>query len=86
MGDTWWIGVPVSFAVSEMLTLQANLAYADFDMNGDGVEISGSAIYAISDGAAVDLDIGYFAWSAPDEVQNPKKILLVSVSPLTYKF
>jgi hypothetical protein len=72
LGDTWWIGVPVSFAVSEMLTLQANLAYVDFDVNGDGVEISGSAIYKISDGASVDLDIGYFAWSAPDEVQNPE--------------
>jgi hypothetical protein len=69
-GDTWWIGVPVSFAVSEMLTLQGNLAWADFDTNGDGFEISGSAIYAISDGCSVDLDVGYFAWSAPDEVQN----------------
>jgi hypothetical protein len=69
-GDTFWIGVPISFAVSEMLTLQANLAYADFDNNGDGFEISGSAIYAISDGCSVDLDVGYFAWSAPDEVQN----------------
>jgi hypothetical protein len=69
-GDTWWIGVPVSFAVSEMLTLQGNLVYADFDANGDGFEISGSAIYAISDGCSVDLDVGYFAWSAPDGVQN----------------
>jgi len=57
-GDTFWIGVPISFAVSEMLTLQANLAYADFDNNGDGFEISGSAIYAISDGCSVDLDVG----------------------------
>ena len=69
-GDTWWIGVPVSFAVSEMLTLQGNLVYADFDENGDGFEISGSAIYAISDGASVDLDVGYFSWSAPDSVTN----------------
>ena len=69
-GDTFWIGVPVSFAVSEMLTLQANLVYADFDENGDGFEISGSAIYAISDGCSVDLDLGYFAWSAPDTVDN----------------
>ena len=69
-GDTWWIGVPISFAVSELLTLQANLVWADFDTNGDGFEISGSAIYAISDGCSVDLDVGYFAWSAPDEVQN----------------
>ncbi len=30
-GDTFWIGVPISFAVSELLTLQANLVYADFD-------------------------------------------------------
>ncbi len=71
-GDTWWIGVPVSFAVSEMLTLQGNLAYADFDTGGDGFEISGSAIYKISDGCSVDLDVGYFAWSAPDEVENPE--------------
>jgi hypothetical protein len=69
-GDTWWIGVPVSFAVSEMLTLQGNLAYADFDENGDGFEISGSAIYKISDGCTVDLDVGYFAWSAPDSFDN----------------
>jgi hypothetical protein len=67
-GDTWWVGVPVSFAVSEMLTLQANLAYADFDEGGDGIEISGSAIYKISDGCSVDLDVGYFAWSEPDDI------------------
>jgi hypothetical protein len=61
--DTWWVGLPVSFAVSEALTLKANLAYFDYDISGDAFEISGSAIYAISDGASVDLDIGYLAWS-----------------------
>lgn len=61
--DTWWIGLPVSFAVSEALTLQGNLVYADYDTVGDAFEISGSAIYAISDGASVDLDIGYLAVS-----------------------
>ena len=57
-GDTRWIGIPLSFAVSEMLTLQGNLVYAVFDGTGEGFEISGSTIYAISDGASVDLDIG----------------------------
>jgi len=66
MGDTWWIGAPVSFAVSEMLTLKGNLVYADFDTMGDAVEISGSAIYAISDGAGVRYDIGYLAYSQGD--------------------
>ena len=65
-GDTWWIGVPVSFAVSEMLTVKGNLAYADMDEFGEAFEISGSVIYAISDGASVDLDIGYLAYSQGD--------------------
>jgi hypothetical protein len=67
LGDTWWIGAPISFAVSEMLTLTGNLVYADFDTAGDGFEISGSATYKISDGAAVRADIGYLAYSAGDD-------------------
>lgn len=69
-GDTWWIGVPITFAVSEAMSVGANLVYADFDTGGDGFEISGTIVYNISDGASVDLDVGYFAWSAPDEVVN----------------
>ena len=66
-GDTWWIGLPVSFAVAEVLTVKGNLVYADMDAFGDAFEISGSVIYAISDGASVDLDIGYLAYSQGDD-------------------
>lgn len=65
-GDNWWIGVPVTFAVSEMLSLGANLAYIDMDAFGDGFEISGTAKYLISDGANVTFDIGYLAYSEGD--------------------
>jgi len=66
--DNWWIGVPVTFAVSEMLSLKANLVYVDMDTFGDGVEISGSAKYLISDGANFQFDIGYLAYSAGDDI------------------
>ena len=62
----WWIGVPVTFAVSEMLTLGANLAYIDMDDFGEGFEISGTAKYLISDGANVQWDIGYLGYSQGD--------------------
>ena len=75
LGDTWWIGVPVTFAVSEMLSLKGVLAYADFDTGGDGFEISGSAKYLISDGLNFQWDIGYLAYSATgdeiDEEESP---------------
>jgi len=61
--SNWWIGVPVSFAVSEMLTLKGNLAYIDMDEFGEGFEISGSLVYLISDGANVQWDIGYLGYS-----------------------
>jgi hypothetical protein len=64
--DTWWIGAPISFAVSEMLTLKANLIYVDMDTFGDGFELSGGAVYAISDGANVEFLIGYVGYSAGD--------------------
>lgn len=64
LGDTWFVGVPVTFAVSEMLSLKAILAYADFDTGGDAFEISGSAKYLISDGANFQWDIGYLGYSA----------------------
>ena len=64
--SNWWIGVPVTFAVSEMLTLKGNLAYIDMDEFGEGFEISGSAVYLISDGANVQWDIGYLAYSQGD--------------------
>jgi len=74
LGDTWWIGVPVTFAVSEMLSLKAVLAYADFDTGGDAFEISGSAKYLISDGLNFQWDIGYLGYSADtdtDEEESP---------------
>jgi hypothetical protein len=68
LGDTWWIGAPMTFAVSEMLTLGANLVYADFDTGGDGFEVSGYAVYKISDGADVRVDLGYLAYGAGDDI------------------
>ncbi len=62
--DNWWIGVPITFAVSEMLSLGANLVYIDMDTFGDGFEISGTAKYLISDGANFQFDIGYLGYSA----------------------
>ena len=63
----WWIGVPVTFAVSEMLTLGGNLAYVDMDNYGDAWEISGTLKYLISDGSNVQWDIGYLGFSEGDD-------------------
>jgi len=68
LGDTYWIGVPISFAVSESLVLKANLVYGDFDTGGDAFEISGKATYTISDGATVDFIAGYLAYSADSDL------------------
>ena len=65
--SNWWIGVPVTFAVSEMLTLGGNLAYIDMDEFGEGFEISGTLKYLISDGANVQWDIGYLGYSQGDD-------------------
>ena len=62
----WWIGVPVTFAVSESLTIGGNLAYVDMDDFGDAWEISGTLKYLISDGANVQWDIGYLGYSRGD--------------------
>ena len=64
--SNWWIGVPVTFAVSEMLTVGGNLVYIDMDEFGEGFEISGTLKYLISDGANVQWDIGYLAYSQGD--------------------
>ena len=64
--SNWWIGVPVTFAVSEMLTIGGNLAYVDMDEFGDAWEISGTLKYLISDGANVQWDIGYLGYSRGD--------------------
>jgi len=64
--SNWWIGVPVTFAVSEMLTIGGNLAYIDMDEFGEGFEISGTLKYLISDGANVQWDIGYLGYSQGD--------------------
>jgi len=62
--DTTFIGGTVGFKASEALTLTGILAYAQFDEYGDGFEISGRARYGISDGAAIQWDIGYLSWSS----------------------
>jgi hypothetical protein len=64
--SNWWVGVPVTFAVSEMLTLGGNLAYVDMDEFGEAFEISGTLKYLISDGANVQWDIGYLGFSRGD--------------------
>lgn len=61
--DTSFIGATVGFKASEALTLTGILAYADWDDFGDGFEISGRAVYGISDGANIQWDIGYLAMS-----------------------
>lgn len=62
--DTTFIGGTVGFKASEALTLTGILAYAQFDDYGDAFEISGRARYGISDGAAIQWDIGYLSWSS----------------------
>ncbi len=62
--DTTFIGGTVGFKASEALTLTGILAYAQYDEFGDGFEISGRARYGISDGAAIQWDIGYLSWSS----------------------
>ncbi len=61
--DTTFIGATVGFKASEALTLTGILAYADYDDFGDAFEVSGRARYGISDGAAIQWDIGYLAFS-----------------------
>jgi len=62
--DTTFIGGTVGFKASEALSLTGILAYAQYDDQGDGFEISGRAVYGISDGANVQWDIGYLSWSS----------------------
>ena len=62
--DTTFIGGTVGFKASEALTLTGILAYAQYDEQGDAFEISGRARYGISDGAAIQWDIGYLSWSS----------------------
>ena len=64
ISDTTWFGGKVGFKASEALTLTGILAYAQFDEQGDGFEISGKAAYGISDGAKITWDIGYLSWSS----------------------
>jgi len=66
-GDWWWIGLPVSFTVSENILLKANLVYADIDKFGSLTEVSGSMIYTISDGANFQWDIGYLGVSLDND-------------------
>ena len=68
--DTTFIGGTVGFKASEALTLTGILAYAQYDDYGDGFEISGRARYGISDGAAIQWDIGYLSWSADSSIVN----------------
>ncbi|PID41220.1 MAG: hypothetical protein CR981_04195 [Proteobacteria bacterium] len=58
-GDTTFFGGIFGFDVSEDLSLEGVLAYADVDEMGSAFEVSGSAKYVISDGANVKWDIGY---------------------------
>jgi len=66
-GDSFWIGAPITFAVSEKLSLKGNLVYADIDEVGEVFEISGSAKYLISDGLNFQWDLGYLGYSADSD-------------------
>ncbi len=50
-GDTTFFGAIAGFKASDKLSLGANVLYATIDDGPDLVEVSGSAKYAISDGA-----------------------------------
>ena len=63
-GDTTWFGGKFGFKASEALKLTGILAYATIDNVGDGFEISGRAVYSISDGCIVQWDLGYLNWSS----------------------
>lgn len=61
LGDTIWAGAVPGFKVSEALSLKGNLVYADVDDVATVYEVSGSMVYAISDGASLQWDVGYLA-------------------------
>lgn len=66
--DTTFVGGTVGFKASEALSLTGILAYADFDDFGDGFEISGRAVYQVSDGANIQWDMGYLSWSMDNDI------------------
>ncbi len=76
-GDTVFVGVQPSYKVSQDLTLTAFVAYSDISENAanggsltednSNWEFSGSASYAISDGASINAAIGYVDWDKGDQ-------------------
>lgn len=59
-GDTAFAALVPSVKVSEQLTLTAVVAYADIDGPLESaLEVSGSAAYAVTDGATVTAELGY---------------------------
>jgi hypothetical protein len=68
-GDTAFAALVPSVKVSEQLTLTAVVAYADIDgpLNS-ALEVSGSAAYAVTDGATVTAELGYLDF---DGAENP---------------
>jgi hypothetical protein len=68
--DTWWIGGTAAFKVSEDLSVKGNLVYADLKDFANAFEISGSLVYAISDGANFVWDIGYLGLNADNDLDT----------------
>ncbi|KAB2891206.1 MAG: porin [Desulfobulbaceae bacterium] len=64
LGDTLFGALVPSFKVSEELTLTGVVAYADIDNDlldsvDSAFEVSGSAVYAVTDGAELSFEAGY---------------------------
>ncbi|MCK5515934.1 MAG: hypothetical protein KAI39_03580 [Desulfobulbaceae bacterium] len=62
-GDTVWGSFSANYAVSEQFSLAANFVYVSYDSDAtdalsDEIELSGSAKYAISEGASLTYKIG----------------------------
>ncbi len=69
-GQDWtWVAGTVDYAVSENLKLTGNLVWANVDTNDDAIadvdrlakllEISGEAVYTVSEGANLQAGVGY---------------------------
>ena len=66
--SSYWAALTGGYAVSEQLTLNANLVYVDFSdyefkrgVDADGFEISGALVYTVSEDATIGYGLGYLA-------------------------
>lgn len=73
IGDVFFAALTANYAVSDQFKLAGNLVYYDIDLNesdavgddvrglADAIEVSGSATYAISEGADLTYKLGYLS-------------------------